>query len=340
MAKPARFLYAVVILALPYLLLTSAAQAVPPADEAAAEVLFNQATEAALARHLDVACAKFAEAQRLDPTAGTLLSLGKCETERGNLATAYGAYVAAISLAQQDNDKKGREGRARDAASKLLPQLSMLVITVAPGTRADGMEIKRNGKVVGEGQWGSPVPMDPGTVTIEATAPGRLAWKTTIRIEPKPGSTTIAVPALAPAVETAAPGIPPAPVRAEKEEESHWSGQAIGGVVVGGAGVLGIALGTIFGVKAIGKKSDADARCRPEDPSRCDATGVTLRQDEKTAGTISTVALIAGGVSLAGGVVLLVTAPRKQAKPAAGFRLEASPTMAGGKMGLTLRGSF
>jgi hypothetical protein len=42
MAKRARFLFPAVIVALPCLLLCSEARAVPPADEAAAEVLFNQ----------------------------------------------------------------------------------------------------------------------------------------------------------------------------------------------------------------------------------------------------------------------------------------------------------
>jgi hypothetical protein len=152
MAKRARLLLSTLVLAPSCLLLASAALAAPPADEAAAEMLFNQATEAAMAGRLDEACPKFAEAQRLDPTAGTLLNLGKCEEERHNLATAYGAYIAAQALARQDKDKSGREARARDAAARLEPKLSILVITVPQGNRPEGIEVKRNGKAVGEGQ--------------------------------------------------------------------------------------------------------------------------------------------------------------------------------------------
>ena len=100
MAKRARLLLSTLVLAPSYLLLASAALAAPPADEAAAEMLFNQATEAANAGRLDEACPKFAEAQRLDPTAGTLLNLGKCEEQRGNLATAYGVYIVLVLAAQ------------------------------------------------------------------------------------------------------------------------------------------------------------------------------------------------------------------------------------------------
>ncbi|MEP7122393.1 MAG: hypothetical protein ABJE95_15835, partial [Byssovorax sp.] len=172
------------------LLLSSVALAVPPADEAAADVLFNQATDAAKAGRLDEACPKFAEAQRLDPTAGTLLNLGKCEEERHNLATAYGAYIAAEALARQDNDKSGREARAQAAVARIEPKLSMLVLTVAQGSRVEGIMVKRNGKAVGEGQWGSAIPVDPGAITIEVSAPGRLPWTTTVQIESRPGPTT------------------------------------------------------------------------------------------------------------------------------------------------------
>ena len=41
----------------------------------------------------------------------------------------------------------------------------------------------------------------------------------------------------------------------------------------------------------------------------CDANGVSLRYDEKDAGNVSTAALIAGSVVLAGGVVVFFTAP-------------------------------
>jgi serine/threonine-protein kinase len=339
MAKRARFLLSTLILALLHLLISSEAHAAPPADEAAAEVLFNQATEAAIAGRLDEACPKFAEAQRLDPTAGTLLNLGKCEEQRGNLATAYGVYIAAEALARQDMDKKGREARARDAASKLAPRLSMLVITVPQGNRAEGIEVKRNGKVVGEGQWGASVPVDPGAITIEASAPGRKTWTTTVRVESKPGETRVDVPLLATAsIPSVAPtvdaGVAPPP-------ESAWSGQKTAAVVVGGAGLIGVVLGSVFGVQAISRNSSSKDHCLPDAPNLCDAMGVDLRQQTKTAMTVSTVAFAMGGAALVGGVVLFLTAPSKdkgtRAKTA---RIEVSPVMVGSGGGVVLQGSW
>ncbi len=340
MTKRTRLLLFTLAFSPPYFLLfASAARAASPADEAAAETLFNQATEAAMAGRLDEACPKFAEAQRLDPTAGTLLNLGKCEEKRNNLATAYGAYVAAQALARQDNDKAGREARARAAATRLEPRLSMLVITVPQSNRAVGFEVKRNGQVVGEGQWGARIPIDPGALTIEVSAPGRSPWKTTVRIEPKPGSTTVEVPALAPMPVAPMPVAQTSTPRAAEADTqgSPWSTQKTAALAVGGAGVIAGALGAIFGVRAIGKKSDSEVNCQPSDPSRCNATGVALREEEKAAGTLSTVSFIAGGVALAGGFALFVTAPGRPTKVREAIRFEALPAVAGGDVGLTLR---
>ncbi len=342
MAKRARSLLSTLILALPPLLISSVAHAAPPADEAAAEVLFNQATEAANAGRLDEACPKFAEAQRLDPTAGTLLNLGKCEEQRNNLATAYGAYIAAQALARQDKDKKGREARARDAASRLEPRLAMLVIEVPPGSRSEGIEVKRNGKVVGEGQWGARVPMDPGAITIEASAPGRTTWTTTVHIESKPGETRVNVPLLAPALATAAPPIAPTlDTVGPPSKESAWSGQKTAAVAVGGAGLIGVVLGSVFGVQAISRNNSSKDHCLPDAPNLCDATGVDLRQQTKTAMTVSTVAFAVGATALAGGVVLFLTAPSKgEGKTLKTARLEASPVVMGSGGGVVLQGSW
>ena len=242
-------------------------------------------------------------------------------------------YLAAAILAHKIEDKVGREESARAEVKRLEPLLSMLVLTVPAGSRVEGLQITRNGSAVGEGQWGAPVPVDAGLLTIEASAPGRTTWKSTVKIERKPGSTTVDVPPLALAPLAS-------PVDHKAEPESAWSGQKTAALAVGGASVIGGLLGTIFGVKAIGKKSDADAACQPNAPNQCNAAGVALRHEEKSAGTISTISFIAGGVALAGGVVLFVTAPSGSAKKREAMRFEVRPAVAGGDMGLTFRGSW
>lgn len=80
------------------------------------------------------------------------------------------------------------------------------------------------------------------------------------------------------------------------------------GLVVAGVGVVGLGVGGFFGLRAMSKKKDADEHC---DGSACrDQAGVDLRHDARSAGTISTIAFVAGGVATAAGVVLYLTAPQ------------------------------
>jgi hypothetical protein len=69
------------------------------------------------------------------------------------------------------------------------------------------------------------------------------------------------------------------------------------------------------------------------DPSFCNDTGVSLRNDAKTAATISTTAIVLGGAALATGVVLL-------AVPASAVRSEARIELLPHAGGLMLRGRF
>jgi hypothetical protein len=71
--------------------------------------------------------------------------------------------------------------------------------------------------------------------------------------------------------------------------------------------------GSAFGLVASGKKGDAFEGCKVQgDPCVGDykARGDAL-SDGRTMGTLSTVSFIAGGVLLAGGVVLVLIAPNK-----------------------------
>jgi hypothetical protein len=76
-------------------------------------------------------------------------------------------------------------------------------------------------------------------------------------------------------------------------------------------GVIGIGLGTAFGLDAARKFADARDRC---DPTRtlCSQEGVDEIHAAHTAATWSTVGFIGGGAALAGGVVLYVLQPRRQ----------------------------
>jgi hypothetical protein len=91
-------------------------------------------------------------------------------------------------------------------------------------------------------------------------------------------------------------------------DASRGDTQRIVGLVVGGLGVVGLGIGVGFTASAASKDSEADDHC---DGTVCrDAEGAALSEDARSAGNVATVALIAGAVAVAGGVVLYLTAPR------------------------------
>lgn len=79
--------------------------------------------------------------------------------------------------------------------------------------------------------------------------------------------------------------------------------------------MVGLGVGSAFGFVAMSKKSDAKSAC----PDQCaDQSGVSKWSDAKSAGNISTVGFIVGGVALAGGAVLWFTAkPESSSGPSA-----------------------
>jgi hypothetical protein len=104
------------------------------------------------------------------------------------------------------------------------------------------------------------------------------------------------------------------------------------GWVAGGAGVVGLGVGTIFGLMAISDHNAAD----------CNAASVCLTgplNDARGAATESSVGFIAGGVLLAAGVGLVLFAPAG-GEQRASTAIAVTPVLARGGAGLGLGGTF
>ena len=308
-------------------------------DRAAADALYEQAGALMKAGRFSDACPKLETSQRLDPGIGTLIRLGYCycngkpEEGRGKTASAWAAFNEAEGMARKANDKRADE--AGKQAKLLEPKLSKLLVDVAPENRAAGLEVRRDGKAVDAGVWGSALPVDPGSHTLEASQPGKQAWKTTFEVEAKPGVTTVRVPALANA--------PEGPRGAEVTEASAgtWGAQRLAGVSVAGAGVVGVAIGAALGGLAIGKNNASKAECLPSAPSMCSAEGAATRRSAGTLADASTGLFLAGGAALAAGAVVFFTAPASTSPKRAGLRrIEATPIAGLGTSGLLLRGEW
>jgi len=254
---------------------------------------------------LDEACPKLAESQRLDPGTGTLLNLGACHEKQGKLATAWAEFSDAEALSRRD----GRDDRvafAKDHLAAIEPKLSRLTISVAAGADVPGFEIKLDDAVVGAPSLGIALPIDPGPHRVAASAPGKLPWHASVAIRVGPSQESVVVQPLADAPKEAeplaAPNAPPA-----ADQGSPGRTQRIIAYGLGGLGVVGLGLGTAFGLTASSKNDESNSKgCFGND---CIGVAADLRKDARSAGTIATVAFAVGGAALAGGAILFFTAP-------------------------------
>lgn len=323
------------------------ALAEPPksgAETAAAEGLFYESRTLMQAGRFAEACPKLEESMRLDPGIGTQFNLADCNEHIGKLATAWIAFNDAAGQSKLSNQPE-REKIARKRAAALEPRLPRLAVDVTDPPA--GLEVKRDALIVAPSAWGTPVPVDPGTHRISVTAPGKQPWETTVTT--REGKVArVSVPRDLPDIggpTVIAPPPPPAPAEPvtalaapfpEPIVEGHGGTQRGIGWVVTSLGVAGVGVGAGFGLSSLGKRNASRAHCNT---FGCDSDGVSLRDDALRFGNIATISMIAGGAALAGGLLLVLTAPR-DAPPRERVGIRAVPTTAIGGGGLSLQGVF
>lgn len=328
-------------------------------DLSKADSLFNAAKALLDAGQDADACAKFAESKRLAPGLGVTLYLADCYERIGRTASAWTEFRSAEGLARQRNDRRADVAKGR--AQTLEPNLNRLTITVAPTIPQAGLQILRDGVAITSDEWGLAVPVDPGDHAIVVLAPGhpqrtfpahvgpenRTAIVRIDRLDdnpapiPAPEPAPVAGPAPAatpepPSAPLSASPIPgPAPPAGDGTQPSSDGARRWLGLGVAGAGVIGVGIGAAFGLVAKSKLNQSnDGPCDSRD--RCTSSGLSLRQDASHAATISDVSFVVGGVAIAAGIAVYVTAPR--GAPSTGLVIAPAPTAGG--FGAIARASF
>lgn len=308
------------------------------ADKAAADTLFNEGKRLIAAGDTESACTKFEASVARVPQLGAQLALASCYEKLGRTASAWGEFRAAASAAARAHDEQ-RQRFAEEHAEALEPKLSMLVIKIEPGYRIDGLQVKRDGLDVTPAELGSPVPVDPGDHTVEASAPGWVAWSNKVSVAAMPGVVEVLVPALgkAPvkveepkpeAVAIVRPPVAPPP-RPSKPPYLAYG--------LGGGGIAVIAASLVFGAMASSRWSAAQANCHDQ---MCNDTGLDQASSAKTLGNVSTGTFLVGTAAVAAGVILLLTRPSEAEAPAAAARLRLAPAVGPAQVGLVMQGGF
>jgi serine/threonine-protein kinase len=256
------------------------------------------------------ACAKLERSQSIEPSIGTALYLAECYENLGRTASAWALYRDAASQAREEGQTE-RALAGKECADRLEPQLSKLLIRVPDGDRVPGFSLSRGTTTVPAATWDVEVPTDPGEYTVSASAPGRISWSQPVVVK-GPVTTTVMVPVLLAAPPGSSPSLR-APESATavaprdgKKEDGGLSRRTMG-LIVGGAGVVALGVGGVFGLRAISKWDEANQH---SDGSHwTDPMGHSLAEDANSAAQLANGFAIGGAVLLAGGAVLFFTAP-------------------------------
>jgi hypothetical protein len=156
------------------------------------------------------ACTSFERSQKLEPKVITLLNLAGCREKNHQLATAWNLFNDARQMADRVGDAE-LAGIAAGHVGKLDPRLSRLTIAVPPDRQVAGLVILRGKDPVPAASWNRPVPVDGGSYTITARAPGREPWSTTRAIKNEGDSQTVEIPTLGDAPSPVTPVAPTQP---------------------------------------------------------------------------------------------------------------------------------
>jgi hypothetical protein len=274
----------------------------------------------------------FTRAEALVHSPMHLLYIGRGNVQLGKLVLAREAFVKA-SRERITPDSPAAFQRARDEAQQelqaLQPRLPHLTVKVE-GADPKAVVVKMDGAVIPTPLIGVPHPVDPGEHRLEAEGERILSEPVLVKIaEGERLTTTIAVK-----VDPTAPA-PTEEVESTEDiaadEGTTQQGEKtnvlrLASYGAAGVGVVGLAVGTIFGLKALSNRSDADAACEPQVDGQCPLSRQSEIEDldasANSASTLSIVGFVVGGVGLAAGGTLFFLSTRREADPATGASIQ------------------
>jgi hypothetical protein len=307
----------------------AAAQTSTPTNAARADALFNEGVKLFEAGRTHEACARFGESMKLDPANGTLQNLALCHEKEGKAATAWREFTTLVERASAAKQAE-REALARQHLGALAATLSKLALTLGPD--ANVAEVRIDGVPLARGDWATPQAIDPGDHVVTLSAPGKKTIEQHVAVTPGPSTQTIVVPRLEDAVTPPAPSVEKASRAPAPETASAGGGlggQQVLALTVGAVGVAGLVAGSVFGLVASSRWSQAQKDCNPS--CTPDSPALGERDDANSAATASTIAFIAGGAAVAAGAVLFFTAPRS---------VTVAPAVGAGAGGVLVQGFF
>ncbi len=295
------------------------------AETAAARALAVDGLKLASAGKCDQAIPKLERAEKLHHSAIVLSRLGACQVSEGKLVEGTEMLRKVLREPLPANPSPALSNAYEQAQITLdaaKPRIAGLTISVSAPAGTE-LRLTMDAQLVATTLLDSELPADPGEHVVEASALGFLKASTrvslaaadkktvTLKLETDPNAPRASAPSMAedakvtgsvvPLRPRAAPRSQPlTPPAAPSAAPSHAPAY-----VAWGVGLVGVGVGTVFGLFAIKDKHDLNGHC---DADVCPATSRHSVETAKQSGNISTVAFGVGGAGLLLGTVLYFTA--------------------------------
>jgi len=308
--------------------------------KARAGVLFDEAVELASAGNYPDACAKLEASLKLYDAVGTSFHLAGCWQKVGRTASAYALFEkVAHKTFKLGQTERAEAARARMVA--LAPNLSRLRIDVDLKERPRLLEIKSNGVLVPESDWGESLPVDRGEYEITVTAEKKQPWARRVDVSDAGVTYALLVPELT-SVPTPVVVPPPKPASTKPTQKpaEEGSSRKVLAYTMTGVGVAGLAVGGWFAWQYRDKNDQAkqicpaSVQCTPSEVSE----HAVLVDDAKQARTWAFVSAGVGGHALASAGYFFFSGPSKSSGDSA---IWAEPMVTDlGSVGAALRGRF
>ena len=198
------------------------------------------------------------------------------------------------------------------------------------------LRITRDGTLLGRAAWGTRMPVDPGEHVIEASAPGKTAWRSVVTIGGE-GDVQTAVVAV---LEVEPPRDAPPPTElggvvlaAPAAESTGLSTRRTFALASAGLGVVALGVGGYYGARAISKHGDPAATCTT---TPCSSESLSLNNQAKFAADAATVSVVVSLLALGGAAFLWFG----DATPRSTARVHLTPGFRPGHSSLDLSGNF
>jgi hypothetical protein len=309
------------------------AQTIDDSSRAAARKLGYSGVEAYQAGDYKTAHEKLEKSYRVLQVPSVGLWSARTLVKLGKWVEASERYLELSRLTVSSGDQAVQKQALAEAASEheaLGPKIPSVVVQLEGATPAE-VKVSVDGTAISSELVNEARPLNPGQHRIEGT---RGSEQALVEVTLAEGEQKAAVLRFGQAAASAsAPA--PEPDQAPASRSGLGTRRTLA-LVAGGIGLVGVGIGSYFGLQSKSKLDEAEKYCKGSDCT--DPRGVTAGNDAYTAGNVSTVAMVVGALGIGGGVVLWVTAPKSAAaeQPPAGPQAKLEL----GFGSLSLRGAF